>query len=473
MNLIIFLFGDYYSEVQSMQQINYEVEKAKDSERRGYRPIHYLGSKLRLLGKIEDVINELNIGSGRMVDLFSGSGTVSNYFSEKYATVSVDIQNYSKVICSALLTTDIKKTEFEVYKKLLLYYISEFEPDSSVKALIEYEKKAIEEGLKSNLNRIEDIVSNGSIKGYQENHTSPKEKELKEIIKAVTESIILNKGCLKYNYLILNYYGGIYFSYEQALQIDILLEGIENIVKIDHQDLFVAAVLSSTSEVVNTVGKQFAQPLKPTDAKGNIKKSFFNAVRRDRIKNVFEIYFLKLEELNSNMKFNPLSEVIVGEASKVLSTIDNVAFIYADPPYTRYHYSRYYHVLETIALRDRPEITLIKKNGRLEMSRGIYRKDRYQSEFSIKTKAINAFNEMFSVASSKNVPLLLSYSPYDKSSETSPRVVHLEDILTLGEKYFSEVELILLDDINHSKLNNSMRINNSVIENAEMLLVCK
>lgn len=456
-----------------MQQVNYTGENEKIEMKKGYRPIHYLGSKLRLLSKIESVIDDLDVGSGRMVDLFAGSGTVSNYFAMKYATVSVDIQNYSKVLCSALLTTNLEYDKFQEYKEQLNSYIKDFKPNSSVQAIINYERRAINEGLNNNLTNIADIINNGSIIGYQEKHTCPVNIEFLGIIKDVSETIKINKNCLKYNNLILNYYGGIYFSYEQSVIIDSLLEGIESLIKPEHQDLFVGSVLSATSEVVNTVGKQFAQPLKPNDAKGNIKKSFFAAVKRDRTKSVNDIFFTKLDEFFSCINYNPRSEAIVGEASKVLEKIDDIAFIYADPPYTRYHYSRYYHVLETIALRDRPEITLIKKKGEIVMSRGIYRDDRHQSEFSIKSKAINAFDELFQVSATKNVPLILSYSPFDKGSETSPRVVHLEDIITLAKKYYKEVELILLDDINHSKLNNSKSINDTIIENAEMLLVCK
>ena len=35
-------------------------------------------------------------------------------------------------------------------------------------------------------------------------------------------------------------------------------------------------------------------------------------------------------------------------------------FVYADPPYTRDHYSRFYHVLETLALRDDPRFRLTR-----------------------------------------------------------------------------------------------------------------
>ena len=70
--------------------------------------------------------------------------------------------------------------------------------------------------------------------------------------------------------------------------------------------------------------------------------------------------------------------------------------MYADPPYTRDHYSRYYHVLETMSLRDNPEVsmTMIRAGGSPRVSRGVYRADRYQSPFCIKSQAAGAFEEL-------------------------------------------------------------------------------
>ena len=42
--------------------------------------------------------------------------------------------------------------------------------------------------------------------------------------------------------------------------------------------------------------------------------------------------------------------------------------VYADPPYTRDHYSRFYHVLETISLFDSPIVSKTKMQARLKIA---------------------------------------------------------------------------------------------------------
>ena len=68
-----------------------------------WRPIHYLGSKLRLIGPISDLLDELDPSRGRVCDLFAGSGTVSLALSQQRKVLAADIQEYCRVICEAVL----------------------------------------------------------------------------------------------------------------------------------------------------------------------------------------------------------------------------------------------------------------------------------------------------------------------------------------------------------------------------------
>src|SRR5207253_2965645 len=61
------------------------------------------------------------------------------------------------------------------------------------------------------------------------------------------------------------------------------------------------------------------------------------------------------------------------------------AVIYADPPYSKDHYSRYYHVLETLVRYDYPSAA----------GAGRYRPDRYSTPFSLRRQAPAAFNALF------------------------------------------------------------------------------
>ena len=73
--------------------------------------------------------------------------------------------------------------------------------------------------------------------------------------------------------------------------------------------------------------------------------------------------------------------------------------IYADPPYTRDQYSRYYHVYETLVLGDAPECS----------GRGLYRDDRRVSEFSLASKVEVKLADLIGAASRTCKTLLLSY----------------------------------------------------------------
>jgi len=69
-----------------------------------FRLVHYLGSKLRAIDAIRSIVEDVVPTGGRVCDLFAGSGAVSLGLRHRWATTSVDIQEYSRVLCSAVLT---------------------------------------------------------------------------------------------------------------------------------------------------------------------------------------------------------------------------------------------------------------------------------------------------------------------------------------------------------------------------------
>ena len=72
------------------------------TERRVQRTIHYLGSKLRLLDPIRRAVAAVAPGGQPVCDLFSGSGIVSLALASDWDVTSVDIQEYSRVLCNGL-----------------------------------------------------------------------------------------------------------------------------------------------------------------------------------------------------------------------------------------------------------------------------------------------------------------------------------------------------------------------------------
>ena len=191
---------------------------------------------------------------------------------------------------------------------------------------------------------------------------------------------------------------------------------------------------------------------------------------RDRTRDAFAYYAKWLHELK---ELSPEANhmVVRGDYRTILADpAVPMGVVYADPPYTRDHYSRYYHVLETMARHDNPPISTTKIRSReSRLSRGMYRTGRHQSPFSIVSEAPSAFEALAALSSARGVPLLLSYSPFYGSSR--PRVIELDDLLSILRGHFSDVRSSWIPGSVHSKLNASAR-NVAVLHDAEVLVTC-
>ena len=434
-----------------------------------FRTIHYLGSKLRVLEFIKQVVDELDPARGGICDLFSGTGSVSQYFSSERKVVSIDIQNYSNIICSALLTpsSDEFTRSFSTYlrnSEFITQYLKVFEP------LISLEDSVVNGKLSLNLESVCNFLENASLYAYLSNEIND---ELLPELKDAFEKTKSNLKNYKNNsFIATKYFGGVYFSFKQSVVLDAVISEIEK-TDLKYHSILLASLLSTASDIVNTVGKQFAQPIRPRNKNGQPKKGIINQLRKDRNINVLDLYNQWLNKYLNNHTTDyahQISKVDYKEALKNLS--DDVRIVYADPPYTRDHYSRFYHGLETISLRDFPKISKTKIGGKEKLSRGLYREEREQSDFCIRSKAPNAFKELFKLVAEKDRILILSYSPYDKSKGAHPRVVEIELLEEMAKNYFDIVEIRSIGKFAHSKLNRT-DLHLDADDSAEVLIICR
>lgn len=429
------------------------------------RTLNYLGSKLRLLDFIESKVERLTgVGDG-VCDLFAGSGCVSYKLSSQFPVTACDIQYYSKVLCEALLGThalsdekiDSFLTGMSDQKRLRLEEI--YAP------LIKMEDEAI---AKKDVEVLADIVEHGSLEVFRREHPT-------SLVSSVQKNVyadLMALGMPRNEDFISRNYGGVYFSYRQAIAIDAILSAIRQQTAKDDKTVFLAALLSTASDVVDTVGKHFAQPIKARDSAGRIKPLVYNKALCDKTADVNVLYGEWVRKYASLPHGRHSHRTIQGDYMECLKMLtDDVRTVYADPPYTREHYSRFYHVLETIARGDTPDMATVKIHGELRVSNGLYRKDRHQSPFCIRSKAPLAFSRMFKEISRAKRNLLLSYSPYDESKKTHPRVVTMRQLVSWAKDYFKDVDLVSAGKFAHNKLNSSAhRLEAS--EEAEMIIVC-
>ena len=86
--------------------------------------MRYLGSKMKLLSAIEDVIKKNKIEGETFADLFAGTGCVGDYFKNQYKVISNDFLYFSYVLNMAKLKNgnvpDFKKMK----RRLMLIFLS-------------------------------------------------------------------------------------------------------------------------------------------------------------------------------------------------------------------------------------------------------------------------------------------------------------------------------------------------------------
>ena len=437
------------------------------------RPIHYLGSKLRMLETVKEAVDMVDFSNGCVCDLFSGSGTVSKYLSSYRDVISADIQRYSGVLCEATMSFCHDAPRPEDILTEIMNSDVRFKLGNLYGNLLGYENESMERAREGDIDQLYEIIEKGSIYIYLKGGKKGETGELYRKLEELSDRLVKADETISLDSMITRYYGGLYFSYKQSLQMDCIEQfvfGKEGLLKTK----LLAALLSTASEIVNTVGKQFAQPLKVRDGEGRYKRSLLKKILDDRSMDVYAIYERWLGYYLSEGESQHAHRVICADYVDVLENLkgSTVSVVYADPPYTRYHYSRYYHVLETICLRDNPNVTTTFANGNGGISRAVYREGRHQSPFCIKSQAENAFDRMFAKVRELKVPLVLSYSPFDATQAVTPRLQTVDQLMDKAKQYFSYVLSISPGEFTHSKLNSSVK-NFEANHEAEILILCR
>lgn len=435
-----------------------------------WRPIHYLGSKLRALSSVEQAVNTLAAPGERVYDLFAGSGTVARWLARSRPVTSVDVQEYSRVICSAMLNPvriDIAKVE-----KSLTDVISISSQSGSLfvaEPLIELEIEAMDHAAKGDLGLLADLLDAGSI---LTNAALSSNSAVKTAFREARRRLDIFTSAPATTTMALRHFGGLYFSFRQAAEIDTILSLAHS--RSDNQkDVLLAAALSCASELVNTIGKQFAQPIRPRNKDGVIKRGLYGQVARDRLLIASEVYISCLSKYASLPTLHQPSFALRSDYLDFLSSANfDGGVVYADPPYTRDHYSRFYHVLETMSLFDDPQISSNTAKGKTNLSRGAYRAERHQSPFCIKSQAPAAFDHMFSLVSRHGSSIIVSYSPYSVEKNAHPRVMTMDGITEIASRHYADVGVLSVGDFSHSRLNR-VGLSKEIGKEAELLIVCR
>lgn len=293
--------------------------------------MRYLGSKVKLLESIDNVIQKYNIKGDVFGDLFAGTGCVGDYFKDKYSIISNDFL-YSSYVLNKAKILNSKKPLFEIFYK-------------------KYQK---------------DIFNWLNEKNFQ-----------------------VNEGFfIYYNYTPAG--ERMFFTEENGIRIDGIRITIEELFRdkliTDNEYYYLlASLLESITKVSNTSGTY---------------EAFFKFWDSRALKK------LELEPLE-------LNEVSIFEKNKVYNKETNELIreikgdiAYIDPPYTVTQYISAYHMLETVAKYDFPEIKGIGGKRERGKKNSLYaQKSKVKVQFEDLLRQINFKHILISYSNQGLIPL--------------------------------------------------------------------
>jgi adenine-specific DNA-methyltransferase len=332
----------------------------------------YMGSKRSmLLNGLGEMLEKEISGATRFVDLFTGSGAVARHVAQRYEipVLAADLQAYGVTLAGAVIKRRQKLDGARIWEAW----------HSEAKKFIR------------NTGRVPATPS------------------------ALTKKLVKQqrKWCERQIGLpITAAYGGHYFSARQAVWLDALRINLPGTAST--REAALAALIQAASHCAASPGHT-AQPFQPTPT---ARKYLVEAWHRDVVRHV-ERNLLLLSGMVAKKK----GSVTKTDANVLATKLKKGDLVFVDPPYSGVHYSRFYHVLESIASGYPGDVT---GAGRYPIE-----SKRPRSRYSVQTESVAALDQLFDSISRCGARVIFTFPDHDCSNGLSGRLVQ-----TIAAKYF-------------------------------------
>jgi adenine-specific DNA-methyltransferase len=318
--------------------------------------VRYMGSKKVLAPRIARLIGRHH-PDATVLDAFAGMCAIGTELAPAHRVIANDVHAFAEIAGKALLTAPRRRLSEESIR-------SEIEP--AYEENLAMLRPVLEDRLVQEWNALA-AVSDGRWREYRR-FAVDDVGDGKPVSFANSADLSSYRAQPRQTPFALfsMYYASAYFGVRQALEIDCLRYAVESAPQ-ERRDLYLYGLLCAASHSAATSG-HFAQYLVPRDEANT------RYIARIRRRSVVERFFASLREIKLPRCLDRRgNRTHRREATALLKDLrggmPNLV-IYADPPYSRAQYSRYYHVLETLVLYDYPEST----------GKGRYRGDRFETE---------------------------------------------------------------------------------------------
>lgn len=362
--------------------------------------LSYMGTKRVLAPRVASLISQAD--AGPFLDLFSGMCTVAAEVKNTRACWSNDAQLFAANVGAAYLTSET--SPLSARKAATILY-----PDYVVN------RTSLELRWKIAMSTERKLLASGEVIALRNFYSNLPSVASCKKLEAERKQLSLTPTQLPFRLASITYAGG-YFGLAQAIQMDSIRYAIdalgeENPLNHDQRRWMCLALCVAAKRIATTTG-HFAQYLQIN--KNNAKRFI-----TQRNKSAWREWLIALDELNpfGTPRWRRTNRSYQGDALTLLDKLATAtvrpAVVYADPPYTRDQYSRYYHLLDTLIRYDYPEAT----------GRGRYPSHRFVSSFSLASSVLESIEALARGVAKLDATLILSY-PENGLLEDSNSKIH-------------------------------------------------
>jgi len=322
-----------------------------------------------LLNGLGTLINSELENAKRFIDLFTGSAAVAWFVATKHdvPVYAYDLQRYSTALANAVISRTKVLSSDEIWR--------------------EWETRAKE-------------IMDGRRYPSAARLTQAKVQDIRRWCSR-QELWTLTKA-----------YGGHYFSAKQAMWLDALRKTLPK--NFDAKRAALGALIEGASQCAAAPGHT-AQPFQPTRS----AKPFLQEAWDRDIRSAVKRALSAICKMTAKQK----GRASACDANQSAGGLKEGDLVFVDPPYSGVHYSRFYHVLESLARGRCGEVSGV---GRYPSN-----KQRPRSKYSVVSESVDAVDNLLKTLSAKKTRVIFTFPEHECSNGLSG-----ERVRTIANKYF-------------------------------------